>query len=81
MTNIKYLIPHREHVLSPEQEVACLKVADNLVATMQMLLDDRLEEEVELKLLMTEDTEEELQLAKSRILTEVKRIVRLMSSL
>ena len=73
---LKYKKRKRVHFLSAEQELASTKIADDLITTMSQMIDDRIEEHKDLKLLYHQQADEELELIHSLILRRLKAAIK-----
>lgn len=78
-----YTVSHRVSTLSANQIIAAERIAQDLVSSLQVMVDDRIEEDTLLRILITQSGvyEEELELVKEIILKTLKREFKKMSNL
>jgi len=75
-----YKRKRRVEELTQKQILSCKKVAESLISSVQILLDDRISEDINLRLLQSPGYEDENALARELILTEFKKITKSLKS-
>ena len=76
-----YTKKQRKSILTPKQIVSALRIGKELLSTIQIIADDRIAEDENLRPLQSRGYEEELELARGIILKKFKTDVHNMSNL